>query len=78
MRAAPMSASQRVMVLYGDNLTRKPSLLPRFAGSTPLSSLLRFAPYVTPYPGLVARTVAAARGATGAPPASTSPGVDGR
>jgi ATP-binding cassette, subfamily B, bacterial len=65
MRAAPMSASQRVRVLYGDNLTRKPSLLPRFARSTPLSSLLRFAPYVKPYLGRFVVMFLAALGGTG-------------
>ena len=65
MRAAPMSASQRVRVLYGDNLTRKPSLLPRFARSTPLSSLLRFAPYIKPYLGRFVVMFLAALGGTG-------------
>ena len=65
MRAAPMSASQRVRVLYGDNLNRKPSLLPRFARSTPLSSLLRFAPYVKPYLGRFVVMFLAALGGTG-------------
>ena len=65
MRSAPMSASQRVRVLYGDNLTRKPSLLPRFARSTPLSSLLRFAPYVKPYLGRFVVMFLAALGGTG-------------
>jgi len=65
MRAAPMSASQRVRVLYGDNLTRRPSLLPRFARSTPLSSLLRFAPYVKPYLGRFVVMFLAALGGTG-------------
>jgi ATP-binding cassette, subfamily B, bacterial len=65
MRSGPMSASQRVRVLYGDNLTRKPSLLPRFARSTPLSSLLRFAPYVKPYLGRFVVMFLAALGGTG-------------
>lgn len=65
MRTGPMSASQRVRVLYGDNLTRKPSLLPRFARSTPLSSLLRFAPYVKPYLGRFVIMFLAALGGTG-------------
>jgi len=60
-----MSASQRVRVLYGDNLNRKPSLLPRFARSTPLSSLLRFAPYVKPYLGRFVVMFLAALGGTG-------------
>jgi ATP-binding cassette subfamily B protein len=60
-----MSASQRVRVLYGDNLTRKPSLRPRFARSTPLSSLLRFAPYVKPYLGRFVVMFLAALGGTG-------------
>jgi ATP-binding cassette subfamily B protein len=60
-----MSASQRVRVLYGDNLTRKPSLLPRFARSTPLSSLLRFAPYIKPYLGRFVVMFLAALGGTG-------------
>jgi len=65
MRTGPMSASQRVRVLYGDNLTRQPSLLPRFARSTPLSSLLRFAPYVKPYLGRFVVMFIAALGGTG-------------
>lgn len=65
MRTGPMSASQRVRVLYGDNLTRKPSLLPRFARTTPLSSLLRFAPYVKPYLGRFVVMFLAALGGTG-------------
>jgi ATP-binding cassette subfamily B protein len=65
MRSGPMSASQRVRVLYGDNLTRKPSLLPRFARSTPLSSLLRFAPYIKPYLGRFVVMFLAALGGTG-------------
>jgi ATP-binding cassette subfamily B protein len=65
MRAAPMSASERVRVLYGDNLNRKPSLLPRFARPTPLSSLLRFAPYVKPYLGRFVVMFLAALGGTG-------------
>ena len=65
MRTGPMSASQRVRVLYGDNLTRQPSLLPRFARSTPLSSLLRFAPYVKPYLGRFVVMFLAALGGTG-------------
>jgi ATP-binding cassette subfamily B protein len=40
-----------VRVLYGDNLTRQPSLRPPFTRPTPLSSLLRFGPYVKPYLG---------------------------
>jgi ATP-binding cassette subfamily B protein len=60
-----MSASQRVRVLYGDNLTRKSSLRPRFARSTPLSSLLRFAPYVKPYLGRFVVMFLAALGGTG-------------
>ncbi len=64
MRAAPMSASERVRVLYGDNLNRKPSLLPRFARSTPLSSLLRFAPYIKPYLGRFVVMFLAALGGT--------------
>ena len=65
MRSGPMSASQRVRVLYGDNLTRKPSLLPRFARSTPLASLLRFAPYIKPYLGRFVVMFLAALGGTG-------------
>ena len=65
MRSGPMSASQRVRVLYGDNLTRKPSLLPRFARSTPLASLLRFAPYIKPYIGRFVVMFLAALGGTG-------------
>jgi ATP-binding cassette subfamily B protein len=65
MRAAPMSASQRVRVLYGDNLTRQPSLRPPFARSTPLSSLLRFAPYIKPYLGRFVVMFLAALGGTG-------------
>ena len=65
MRSGPMSASQRVKVLYGDNLTRKPSLLPRFARSTPLASLLRFAPYIKPYLGRFVVMFLAALGGTG-------------
>ena len=65
MRTGPMSASQRVRVLYGDNLTRKPSLLPRFARSTPLASLLRFAPYIKPYLGRFVVMFLAALGGTG-------------
>jgi ATP-binding cassette subfamily B protein len=60
-----MSASQRVRVLYGDNLTRKPSLLRRFARKTPLSSLLRFAPYIKPYLGRFVVMFLAALGGTG-------------
>ena len=65
MRAAPMSASQRVRVLYGDNLTRQPSLRPPFARPTPLSSLLRFAPYIKPYLGRFVVMFLAALGGTG-------------
>jgi ATP-binding cassette subfamily B protein len=60
-----MSASQRVRVLYGDNLTRQPSLRPPFARSTPLSSLLRFAPYIKPYLGRFVVMFLAALGGTG-------------
>jgi ATP-binding cassette, subfamily B, bacterial len=60
-----MSASERVRVLYGDNLTRQPSLRPPFLRSTPLSSLLRFAPYVRPYLGRFIVMFLAALGGTG-------------
>ncbi len=65
MRSAPMSASERVRVLYGDNLTRQPTLRPPFARPTPLSSLLRFAPYIRPYLGRFIVMFVAAAGGTG-------------
>jgi ATP-binding cassette subfamily B protein len=60
-----MSASERVRVLYGDNLTRQPTLRPPFARPTPLSSLLRFAPYIRPYLGRFIVMFVAAAGGTG-------------
>ncbi len=65
MRSGPMTASQRVRVLYGDNLTRQPSLRPPSARRTPLSSLLRFAPYIKPYLGRFVVMFLAALGGTG-------------
>ena len=64
MRSARLTASQRVRVLYGDNLTRQPSLRTPFARSTPLSSLLRFAPYIRPYLGRFVVMFLAALGGT--------------
>ena len=65
MRSGPLTASQRVRVLYGDNLTRQPSLRAPFARSTPLSSLFRFAPYIKPYLGRFVVMFLAALGGTG-------------
>ncbi|HEY3409411.1 MAG TPA: ABC transporter transmembrane domain-containing protein, partial [Propionicimonas sp.] len=65
MRAGPMSASERVRVLYGDALNRKPTLLPSPARSTPLSALLRFRPYLKPYLGRFVVMFLAALGGTG-------------
>lgn len=65
MRSGPMSASERVRVLYGDNLNRPPSLRPPYARPTPLSSLLRFAPYIRPYLGRFVVMFLAAAGGTG-------------
>lgn len=65
MRSAPMTASERVRVLYGDNLTRQPSLRAPFARPTPLSSLMRFAPYIKPYIGRFVMMFLAAAGGTG-------------
>ncbi len=66
MRAGPMSASDRTRMLYGDALRRRPSLLPRPARSTPLTSLLRFRPYIRPYLGRFIVMFLAALGGTGA------------
>ena len=65
MRSGPMTASRRVRVLYGDTLTRQPSLRRPFLRSTPLSSLLRFAPYIRPYLGRFVVMFLAAAGGTG-------------
>ena len=65
MRAGPMSASERVRVLYGDSLTRPPSLRHAPDRRVPLTSLLRFAPYIRPYRGRFVVMFLAALGGTG-------------
>jgi ATP-binding cassette, subfamily B, bacterial len=65
MRSGPISASQRVRVLYGDTLNRRPSLRVPFARPRPGSSLLRFAPYIKPYLGRFVVMFLAAAGGTG-------------
>lgn len=65
MRAGPISASERVRVLYGDALDRRPTLLPPTGRATPLSSLLRFRPYLRPYLGRFLTMFLAALGGTG-------------
>ncbi len=65
MRSRPVSASERVRVLYGDTLGGPPSLRPPSTRRVPLTSLLRFAPYIRPYRGRFVVMFLAALGGTG-------------
>ena len=65
MPAGPMSASERVRVLYGDSLTRPPSLRHAPERQVPLTSLLRFGPYIRPYRVRFVVMFLAALGGTG-------------
>ncbi|MBI4898988.1 MAG: ABC transporter ATP-binding protein [Actinobacteria bacterium] len=60
-----MSARERVRVLYGDSLTRHPALRPPPTRRVPLTSLLRFTPYIRPYRGRFLVMFLAALGGTG-------------
>jgi ATP-binding cassette, subfamily B, bacterial len=65
MRSGPMSAAERVRVLYGDSLNRHPSLRPPPTRRVPLTSLFRFTPYIRPYRGRFVVMFLAALGGTG-------------
>ncbi|HSN10937.1 MAG TPA: ABC transporter ATP-binding protein, partial [Propionibacteriaceae bacterium] len=65
MRSGPLSASERVRVLYGDTLTRPPSLRRAPDRRVPVTSLLRFVPYIRPYRGRFVVMFLAALGGTG-------------
>jgi ATP-binding cassette, subfamily B, bacterial len=65
MRSGPMSAAERVRVLYGDSLNRHPSLRPPPTRRVPLTSLFRFTPYIRPYRGRFGVMFLAALGGTG-------------
>jgi ATP-binding cassette, subfamily B, bacterial len=65
MRSGPMSAAERVRVLYGDSLNRHASLRPPPTRRVPLTSLFRFTPYIRPYRGRFGVMFLAALGGTG-------------